>query len=187
MADLPPIEQVSEDYPVHLARLKQDYEQATGTYPLPAHPETFLLEQLAYEMNLARQLINHESRQNLLAEAQAERLNYLGDLLTTPRLPAQPALTQLQFTLSPAHPGLTIPVGTQVRAADGNTLFATTRAETVLAGQTQAVVTAACTETGLGGNGFTAGEVNQLTSQAEHIIRTQNLIVTAGGSEPEGD
>ncbi len=187
MVELPPIQQVDEDYPTRLSRMKQDYAHATGTYPLPAHPETFLLEQMAYELSLADQRINAESRQNLLAEAQAERLDYLGDLLSTPRLAPQPARTQIEFTLSTDHPTLIIPHGTQVRAADGQTLFATTRAETVPAGQTSAIVTAACTTPGPSGNGFNPGEVNQLVSPTAHIIRAQNTIVSAGGSATETD
>lgn len=184
---LPSLELVDEDYADQLTRLKDAYQTATGVYPRSSYPETFLLEQIAYESALLRQLINREGRENLLAYAAAERLEHLGALLDVARLPAAPARCTLRFTLAPGHPGASIPAGALVRAADGQTLFATQTAVTVPAGEPSADVVAACTTAGTVGNGFEAGEITALVQTLPYVSAATNLGVSLGGAAAEDD
>lgn len=184
---LPPVQVVDEDFHAGLVRLKENYQQATGVYPMNAHPESFLLEQFAYESNLLRQLINDESRQNLLAYARNGRLDHLGELLDTPRLKAQAARTILQFTLDSHSAPITIPANTQVRAADDKTLFSTLEAQTAQAGVGMLAITAQCTTAGITGNGFNPGEVAGLVGGAPYVVAVSNTNVTSGGADIEDD
>ena len=86
------------DYDGDLARIKERYFKKTGHYPQTNDAETFVLEEIAYEKNEVVDLINYESKQNLMAFADDERLDYIGDLTETPRLDASAALTVMQFT-----------------------------------------------------------------------------------------
>ncbi|MGY4028122.1 hypothetical protein ACW5WQ_19585, partial [Aeromonas rivuli] len=103
LSDLPEPQVIEPDYVGTLTRLKKNYELGTGHYPLASDPETFLLEQTAYERELLVDDINREGKQNLLAFADDAMLDNLGALVDCHRLPAGPAMTRLQLTLR-AHP-----------------------------------------------------------------------------------
>jgi phage-related baseplate assembly protein len=184
---LPDLTLVDEDYATHLARLKSDYQTATGVYPRPTYPETFLLEQFAYETVLVRQYVNSEGRQNLLAYATGDRLEHLGALLDVARLEATAAIVTLAFTLAGGHPATTMPAGTEVRAADGETAFRTDAATIVAAGVTSAEARATCTAAGPTGNGFQAGEVSSLVDVVPYVLGAVNVGVTLGGADAETD
>lgn len=185
--ELPDLTLLDEDYAAQLARLKAQYQTVTGTYPRASYPETFLLEQFAYEVTLLRQLINAEGRQNLLAYAEGARLDHVGALLDVARLVATPARVTLRFAFADGAPALTIPLGTAVRAADGETVFATDAAAAVPAGAATWDVLASCTTVGTDANGFEAGEITALLQTVPYVSGVSNLAVSMGGAADEAD
>ncbi|MDE2101152.1 MAG: baseplate J/gp47 family protein [Patescibacteria group bacterium] len=115
-------------------------------------------------------------------------LDYIGQMLDTPRLSAVGALCTLQFTLANAlSQSYTIPANTQVGTTDGQLIFQTTAALTIAAGQTTGTVSAQCTTAGTVGNGYAVNQVTVLIQPNTLIGSVTNTTVTASGSEVETD
>ena len=171
-----------------LADMVAAFEQAAGRTLYPAQVERLLINLYAYREALVRSAIQWAGQQYLLAYAGFPMLDYLGQLVGVSRLPSQPAVTTLTFTLAAA---LTVPFtiaqGTAVGTQDGQFVFATTAPLTIAAGQTQGSVSAACTTPGAGANGYLAGQVNVLLSPDAMVASVSNSSTTAGGSAPETD
>ncbi len=184
--NIPEPKLVDVDYNADLARLKARYQKGTGHYPGINDPETFHLEQIAYEKNELKALINYESKQNLLSFAEKERLDNLGLLTETKRLPASKARTVMAFTFTP-HTGVVIAKGYQVIAVDSQTLFETLEETVVSAGTLHIEVNVECTEAGIQGNGFLPGQINQAVSPLNALESVTNTETTLGGAEVEDD
>uniref|UniRef100_UPI000693513A baseplate J/gp47 family protein n=1 Tax=Aeromonas rivuli TaxID=648794 RepID=UPI000693513A len=186
LSDLPEPQVIEPDYVGTLTRLKKNYELGTGHYPLASDPETFLLEQTAYERELLVDDINREGKQNLLAFADDAMLDNLGALVDCHRLPAGPAMTRLQLTLR-AHPDTVLDAVFTVRAIDGATLFSTTQPVALSASATTVEVDATCQSVGTVGNGFLAGEITEIVSAHPYVASAVNIVISQGGSEIEDD
>lgn len=187
LSQLPEPQIVTPDYQGTLTRLKKNYETGTGHYPLVSDPETFLLEQTAYERELIVDDINREAKQNLLAFANDAMLDHLGALVDCPRLPASPALTTLQLTLSSPHPALVLQAGITVRAVDGETVFSTVATISVAPDVTTVTASAESTTPGNQGNGFLPGEIHELVSAPPVVLAAVNTEISQGGSDVETD
>lgn len=187
LSDLPEPQVIPNDYAGTLSRLKKNYEVGTGYYPLISDPETFLLEQTAYERELLVDDINREARQNLLAFGGDAMLDHQGASVDCSRLPASHALTTLQLTLKPGHPAFVLLPGFTVRAKDGQSLFATTAPVPVSAAMTSITVVAKCQNAGTQGNGFLPGEITDVVIGHPEVSAANNIEVSQGGSEIEDD
>src|SRR5438128_11359102 len=82
-----------------LADMIAAFESAAGRTLQPAQVERLLINLYAYRESLVRNAIQYAGQQNLLAYASFPMIDYLGQLLGVSRLPAQAAVTTLQFTL----------------------------------------------------------------------------------------
>src|SRR5579859_7368060 len=83
-----------------LADMIAEFEAASGRTLQPAQVERLLINLYAYRESLVRNAIQYAGQQNLLAFAAFPMLDYLGQLLSVTRLPAQGASAVLQFTLA---------------------------------------------------------------------------------------
>lgn len=184
--NIPEPQLVDVDYDAKLADLKERYQLGTGHYPGINDPETFHLEQIAYETCELESLINYESKQNLLSFAEKERLDNLGLLTETERLPASKARTVMQFDFT-AHTGLVVPAGFQVIAVDNQTIFQTLDDTVVDALTLTKNIDVECLDSGLSGNGFLPGQINQVVEPMEHLTSVSNIETTQGGAEIESD
>jgi hypothetical protein len=109
-----------------LADMVAAFQVAAGRTLQPAQVERLLINLYAYRESLVRNAIQYAGQQNLLAYAAFPMLDYLGQLLSVTRLPAQGASTTLQFTLANALSiSYTITAGTKVGTNDGQFVFAT--------------------------------------------------------------
>ena len=165
------------------------FENYTSRTLYPAQVEQLLINLYAYREILVRNAIQYCGLQNLLAFAAYPMLDYLGEYLDCTRLPAQYATTTLQFTLTAAQlTDTTIAPGTQVGTTDGLYIFATTAVLTIPAAQTSGTVAAQCTTSGLGGNGYSAGQVSVLMGSFPLVSAVANTATTANGTagEPAG-
>ena len=162
------------------------FEAATGRTLYPAQVEQLLINLYAYREMLDRNAIQYCGLQNLLAFAVYPMLDYLGEYLKCTRLPAQPATTTEQFTLSVAQlTPTTIPAGTQIGTQDGLNIFTTTAALTIAAGQTVGTVEAQCATAGLSGNGYIPGQVSVLMGSFPLVSAVANTTTTANGTDGE--
>ena len=154
----------------------------------PAQVEQLLINLYAYRESIIRNQIQYAGEQNLLAFAVYPMIDYLGALLGVSRLPAQPAVTTIQFTLAAAlSVPFTIPAGTLIGTQDGQFQFATVSATTIAAGATTGTVNANCTTPGSEGNGYIAGQVNVILNPNPQLASASNTSTTGGGGDIETD
>ena len=164
------------------------YQTATGRTLYPAQVERLYVNLSAYRESLVRNAIQYAALQNLLAYAVYPNLDYLGALLGVTRLPAQGAVTTLQFTLAAALPiAFMLPAGTLVGTQDGALSFATTAALLIPAGATVAVAAAAATTPGSAGNSYAIGQVGVQLNPNTLITTVTNTSITSGGAANETD
>lgn len=170
------------------ADLIQIYEDLTGKTLQPAQPERLFIDIIAYRETLLRIAIQGAAKQNLLAFASGDMLDFLGALVDCPRLPAQFARTTLRFTLTAAQDfDVTIAAGVERGSKDNLVVFATDALLTIPAGELTGDVTATATAAGIQGNGYLAGEVNQEIDPLAFVLSAVNLDITSGGAEVEKD
>jgi phage-related baseplate assembly protein len=165
-----------------------EYQAATGRTLYPAQVERLFVNLAAYRESLVRLAIQYAALQNLVAYAAFPNLDYLGALLGVTRLPAQGALTTIQFTLAAAQPlSVTIPAGTLIGTQDGAYVLATQAALLIPAGATTGVVNAVCTVPGTAANGYSVGQVNVQLTPNTLISAVSNTSITTGGAPNETD
>ncbi len=177
---------IEPDYSGDLARMKQTYFEKTGHHPGISDPETFLLEQIAYERSNLVDEINYEAKQNLLTYADDERLDSIGLMVGATRLPASSALINERLTLS-EHAGFVLAAGFEVRAIDGSTIFRTIEDVAVEVGIETIDITMECESTGEDGNGFTEGQVTEIVTAGYPIDSATNTTASAGGGDIESN
>jgi phage-related baseplate assembly protein len=171
-----------------LADMVAAFQTAAGRTLQPAQVERLLINLYAYRESLMRNAIQYAGQQNLLAFAAFPMLDYLGQLLSVTRLPAQSASATLQFTLATAlSVSYTISAGTPVGTSDGQFVFSTTVDLTIPAGVTVGTVLANATIPGVGADGYLTGQINVQLNPSVLIGTVVNTTVSAGGTTPETD
>ena len=164
------------------------FESYTGRTLYPAQVEQLLINLYAYREMLVRNAIQYCGLQNLLAFAVYPMLDYLGEYLDCPRLPAQYATTTVQITLTAAQStSTTIAAGYQAGTSDGIYIFATSSDLVIPAGATSGSVKAKCTTAGIGGNGYLAGTVNVALTTNSLVSAVSNTTTSADGADKEQD
>ncbi|MGI6436417.1 MAG: baseplate assembly protein [Syntrophomonadaceae bacterium] len=187
MNNLPKIEFASKNVAQIEADIITLYEAIAERKLAPGDPVRLFLQAIAALIAQQRLLIDYAAKQNLLAYASGDYLDHIGAIVRTERIPAQPSVTTLKFTLSTAQPqAVVIPAGTRV-TPDGQVFFAVLTDTTVAAGTLQIDVYAECTIEGTVGNGWQIGQINQLVDPLLWIIQVQNITVSSGGSDIESD
>ncbi|MCU1718677.1 baseplate J/gp47 family protein [Pseudomonas sp. 5P_3.1_Bac2] len=188
MRVLPAPEFVKVDPAAIEADLVARYEAKSGKTLYPAQIERLFIDQLAYAQSLALLAIQHAGEQLLVRYSSAPILDYLGELVGTARLPAQPARCLLQFSLSaPSSQSQRIPAGTQVSSQDGRLSFISD-ADVVLApGQVQGQSWATCLTAGVQGNGWAVGQISVLSAAPVSGLQASNITVSADGADDETD
>ncbi|MFV0261372.1 MAG: baseplate J/gp47 family protein [Kluyvera sp.] len=178
---------ISPDYEGTLKRVKSEYQGLTGHYPDTNDPETFLLEQVAYEREELVDDINETAKQNLLGYATDGNLDNLGALVETLRLDASAATASATLTLVSGHPDFVLATGYQVMAKDGITLFATTADIPITTAMNSVDTILTATEVGIAANGFLPGEIATPVTQNNYVSTATNTTTSQGGAEVEND
>lgn len=168
--------------------LISDYEHIAGVTLYPGDPVRLFLEAVAYRMAVQNNLINLAGRQNLLAYAQGNHLDYIGMMVGTPRLGASYAQCLQGFSLkAPLDFPVSIPAGTRVTTSDGKSTFVLQENLTILAGDMQAAGTVQSLASGAAANGLVPGQINLLIDPVAYIASTANISVSLLGSDIEDD
>lgn len=171
-----------------LADMVAAFQVAAGRTLQPAQVERLLINLYAYRESLVRNAIQYAGQQNLLAFAAFPMLDYLGQLLGVTRLPAQGAITTLQFTLANAlSVSYTVAAGTRVGSNDGQFVFATTSDLVFPSGSLVGTIPATATVTGSDANGYLAGQINVLLNPSVLIASVTNTTISTDGVSPETD
>ncbi|WP_095128650.1 baseplate J/gp47 family protein [Pseudomonas sp. Irchel s3h14] len=188
MRELPKPVFVEIDPAANEASLIARYEEKTGKTLYPAQVERLFIDQVAYSETRLQMAIQSAGQQLLVRYAKAPILDYLGELVATPRLLAVPARCTLRFTMPVAvQQVLLIRAGTRVSTQDAKLAFLTDQDAVIPAGQAQISVTATCLTVGELGNGWAIGQISSIgNSPADGLVAT-NINVTAEGAEDEED
>jgi phage-related baseplate assembly protein len=164
------------------------FQAAAGRTLQPAQVERLLINLYAYRESLVRNAIQYAGQQNLLAFAAFPMLDYLGQLLSVSRLPAQGASTTLQFTLANTLSiSYTIPAGTSVGTNDGQFVFETAADLTIPSGSNSGSVLAIATAPGTGADGYLIGQITVLLNPSVLIGAVTNTTTSSDGASPETD
>ncbi len=186
MPSLPEPSFIDRDPAQITADLISIYEQMTGKVLYPAQPERVFIDLIAYRENLLRIQIQLSCLQNLVSFAGEAFLPYLGELVDCNQLGAQAARAPMRFTLIAVQDfDVPVPAGSRVQSKDGQWTFATDAALTIPAGQLTGDVTATADAAGAGGNGYLAGEINDMVDPVPYVQGAVNTSVTVGGAEIE--
>lgn len=164
------------------------YESLSGQTLAPGDPRRIFMLTLATEFVQMRVIAQLEKRQALIRYAPIEVLETFGADRGVYRLPAEPAATTIQFTLSiPLASAQIIPAGTRVGPANGlgDLFFATTEALQIPAGATSGTVRAEATVPGNTGNGFLPGQLTTQVDPLPYVSAVTNLTESGGGSTIE--
>jgi phage-related baseplate assembly protein len=195
---VPDIDFAVKDPTVIESEVIADYESAFKTLTgiaktlAPGDPVRLFLLVVCHWLSHQRTIIDFTGKENLLKYSHGDYLDNLGALYgqRALRLQASPALTTLRFTLTtPLSFSATIPKGTQVAAPSG-VLFETLTDGTIAAGALNLFVDvpAQALLEGTIGNGFAAGQLNQLVNwNQQWAVSVANTTETAGGSDEETD
>ena len=176
---------VSDDLSEILAQTIADYEARSGKTLQPAHIERLLINTYAYRETLARKAVNEAYRQQHPRFATGLMLDLCGDDVNTPRLSATAARCTIRFTLAAGQGGtVLIAQGTQIAA--GATVFQTTSSGTLSPAGRTLDLEAVCLQTGVSGNGFSAGQINAPVNPIDGVSAA-NITVSAGGAAEESD
>lgn len=188
MRALPPPEFVKIDPAAIEAALVARYEQKTGKTLYPAQVERLFIDQVAYAKTLALMAIQQAGERLLVRFSGGPILDYLGELVDTPRLLAQPARCTQVFRLpAPALQTVLISAGTRVTSQDGRIAFVTDEAVSLAAGATEVRTTVVCETPGTSGNGWAIGQIAVLGQPPAFGMTTSNESVPADGINDEED
>lgn len=188
MRVLPAPEFVKVDPAAIEAALVARYEAKSGKTLYPAQIERLFIDQVAYAQSLSLMAIQHAGEQLLVRFSSAPILDYLGELVGTTRLLAQPARCSVQFGVTEvAALPLLIPAGTQVTSQDGRLIFTADADATIEAGQSQVQTYATCQTAGAGGNGWAVGQISVMPSPPFAGLSASNVTVPANGADEEAD
>lgn len=164
------------------------YEHIARTTLYPGDPVRLFLESLAYTIALQNNVINLAGRQNLLAYAVGEHLDYIGMMVDTSRLGPSHAGCIQEFWLKEALGfDVSIPAATRVTTADGRARFATVALAVIPAGELSARVSIRALEPGAAYNGLLPGQINQLVDPVAYVSATSNVTQTLQGADAESD
>jgi phage-related baseplate assembly protein len=188
MRELPKPEFIKIDPAALEAQLIARYEQKSGKTLYPAQIERLYIDQIAYAVSRLQMGIQNAGEQLLVRFARGPILDYLGELVATPRLLAQAARCTLRFSMPTAVTQLLlIPIGTRVSTQDAKLTFITDLDVVIAVGQTQVTATATCLTVGEQGNGWTIGQISALSSSPSPGLTASNTTATANGVADEDD
>ena len=163
------------------------YEKIAGVTLAPGDPVRLYLESLAYLITVQRQIIDLTGKKNLLAYADGDYLDHLGELTDTSRLQAYFASTTVRFELGEVLGFVVhIPAGTRI-TPDSKLMFATDEVGEIAVGALYVDIKATCQTAGIVGNGFISGQINRLVDPIGGITKVANTGVTLGGADVEAD
>lgn len=165
------------------------YEELTGVTVQPGSPERLFIQWVASVVIQERTLANYAANQNLPSRAEGENLDALAELFYTKERPGAKAATcTMRFTISGALPfAVLIPGGTRVTDASKSMVWETEGDVYVNAGDTYADVKIRCQTLGAAGNGFVAGQVNEIVDLFPYYQSCANLNESDGGGDEASD
>lgn len=166
------------------------YKELTGELCVleKADEERLILYACSLQLYQAMQYIDIQAKKNLLKYSSGDYLDQLAALRGLVREKEKRAKTMMRFSLEAERETTTqISKGSRISPAAGNFYFYTTEYAEIKAGNLSVDVPAECSEKGMVGNGFLAGEINRMMDLVPYIQKAINLTQSDGGAEIESD
>lgn len=176
------LQQMINDY-------QSEYERITGRKVslAQADPDRLKMYACAVQIYQGMQYADFAGKMSFLKYARGDYLDELAALKGLSRLQATAATTVLEFRIESAiESAVSIPAGCKVTNGH-DVFFATDKYAEIRPGQTSVTVPATCTEEGLSGNDFEAGELKTIVNTLPYIVTVINTVKTSGGSDREDD
>lgn len=168
-------------------RYVQSFEAETGRTLYPAQTEMFVIEVMAYARSIMGDAIQSAFLQNRAIWAEGDHLDEVARNVSTFRLPATLATSQVRFTLSAARPvGVIVPVATRVAASD-ELVFSTTQEIIIPAGDMTGDVDVVALSEGANHNGLEPGQITDILDPVAYVASVVNILASGGGSDIEKD
>lgn len=167
----------------------EKYQEITGIkiQLAKSDPNRIILLSCAQVIYQGMMNIEKAGKMNFLKYAYGDYLENMGILKKVTRNPAKPAKVPVKFTLSGKREAATsIPAGTRITEAY-EVYFATMQYAEIPAGETEITVMAECTQAGIVGNDFAAGELSTLVDPIGFVSKVENTEKSAGGTDIESD
>lgn len=167
------------------ALFKQVFEEVSGRTLYPAQTEMFLIEVASYALSILHEAAQTATLQNTAVFADGIHLENRGTNVSTFRLLAQPATTDIRFELTQVRLiDVVVPKGTRV--ASGTAVIFATDADLIIpAGMTAGVVRATAQTPGAAFNGLGVGAVSDLLDPVAYVASARNVTTIAGGTDDE--
>jgi phage-related baseplate assembly protein len=188
MRELPKPVFVDIDPAATEADLIARYESKSGKTLYPAQIERLFIDLIAYTKTRSDMAIQNAGEQLLVRFADSPILDYLGELVATPRLLASPARCPIRFSMPAAvQQPLLIRAGTRVSTQDAKITFLTDQDAIIPVGQAQVGVTSTCLMGGVVGNGWAIGQISVIGNPPVAGLVATNTNVTSDGADDEED
>ncbi|MCQ9145839.1 baseplate J/gp47 family protein [Ochrobactrum sp. BTU2] len=167
------------------ALFKQAFEEVSGRTLYPAQTEMFLIEVASYALAILHEAAQTATLQNTAVFADGVHLENRGTNVSTFRLLAQPATTDIRFELTQVRLiDVAVPKGTRV--ASGTAVIFATDADLIIpAGMAAGVVRATAQTPGAAFNGLGVGAVSDLLDPVAYVASARNVTTIAGGTDDE--
>lgn len=180
---------VSTDTDVLVAQMVAAYEKVTGVSVRPASPEKLFIQWVTDIILQERVLNNYTGNQNIPSRAEGDNLDALGELFyVTQRPAAQAAVCTERFYLSVAQEApILIPAGTRVTDKSGVLVWKTALDHYIPSGETYTDVALRCQTTGVIGNGYAIGQINNLVDLFDYYDHCENVTASDDGADEASD
>lgn len=185
MADIPQLFYENPD--VVYNRMRTNYSTKVGRPVEDQQAEALVLSTIMLEIVLHQAKSDNGIAQMLAQFSAAPMLDYLAGNSGVSRLPAVPATTTLQFTLTAGHGTVLLPAGTRVRSTDGLMVFATDEEKAAAPGVNTITVEATALIDGPQGNLYIPGLVTDIIDAYPFVAAATNTVTTGGGADVETD
>lgn len=165
----------------------REYEVLSGRKLSVADPVYLIFKSIAYGRVKHAIRTNDALRQQLLAYARDGVLDHKGSHWDTGRIGGDSATTTIRFLLEEDRIGIAfVKKGTAI-TPDGDLIFRTLYDSVASDEQGYLDVVAECDESGVVGNGFEPGEIQELINPIQYVRGCANITTSEGGTERESD
>lgn len=170
-----------------LNELVKYFEESYGEILYPGDERRIFLHNLSQVIIGMQNTMNTNFKYNFLRYAKEDKLDGIGELMDTERLPALHSKTRIKFSLSAVQTEpVTINKGTKV-TPDGQLYFITTEDLIIEAGENFGEVEAQSIESGERFNGLLPGQIKNLVDPIPYVQTALNTIKSYGGADIEDD
>lgn len=163
------------------------FEAETGRTLYPAQTEMFFIDLMAYAVSMLAEGAQAAVLQNRAIWAEGRHLDEVGANVSTYRLKAQAAQSNVRFTLSAIRAtAVIIAQGTRV-SAGSDLIFITAKELVIAAGNLTGDVDVTADQAGEAYNDLQLGQIEDILDPVAFVSGVANVLISDGGADIESD